>query len=374
MMSLVPTDFSASELALQQEVREFLADRLPDGSYKKGLGMVGGTDPEFSRDLGKRGWLGMALPAPYGGGRTAVERLIVVEELLAVGAPVGFHWVGDRQSGPSIAKNGTQAQKEFFLPQITTGEISFAIGMSEPDAGSDLASLRARAVKVDGGWVVNGTKVWTSGASTATHILGLFRTGDHKYRGLTQFIVDADTEGLAISAIPFLDGTRDFCELSFTDVFLPESCLLGEVGAGWAQNIDELALERGGVDRWMSTMTILEAWLSKMANHPDALSDLGTMAARLWALHGLSLSIARMVDAGVSPVVEAALIKEMATRFEQECVEIILHHHDQAPCPDSSDEFESLLARAVLVSPSWTLRGGTNEILRNVIAKGLRTA
>jgi 3-oxocholest-4-en-26-oyl-CoA dehydrogenase alpha subunit len=373
-MIFAPTDLTDSEIALQGDVRRFLAQRLPEGSYTKGLGMVGGTDPEFSRDLGKRGWLGMALPAPYGGGRSTVERLIVVEELLAVGAPVGYHWVGDRQSGPSIAKNGTDAQKEFFLPRIARGDVSFAIGMSEPDAGSDLAAQRSRAIQVDGGWLVNGTKVWTSGAATATHVLGLFRTGEHKYRGLTQFIIDVDTPGLTISPIPFLDGSRDFCELSFRDVFLADSCRLGDIGAGWTQNTDELALERGGVDRWMSTMTILEAWLAKAPHHENALADMGSIVARLWALHGMSLSIARMVDAGMSPVMEAALVKEMATRFEQDCVEIILHHYGHAPAPGAPDEFESLLARAVLVWPSWTIRGGTSEILRNVIAKGLGTA
>lgn len=373
-MRLDPTDLSPSEVALQREVRDFLAERLPQGSYRKGLGMVGDVDPRFSRDLGARGWLGMALPTEYGGGRTAVERLIVVEELLAVGAPVGYHWVGDRQSGPSIAKNGTAAQKEEFLPRIVTGEVSFAIGMSEPDAGSDLASLRTRAVRSGEGWIVNGTKVWTSGAATATHILALLRTGEHKYRGLTQFIISTDTPGLRISPIPFVDGTRDFCELSFEDVYLPDSTRLGDEGAGWSQNTDELALERGGVDRWMSVTTVLEEWLRRHASDGQIAGDLGSMTARLWAFHGLSLSVARMVDAGMSPVVEAALIKEMATRFEQDCVESIQRHFQSVPDLSATDEFESLLARAILVSPSWSIRGGTNEILRNVISKGLEVA
>ncbi len=374
-MYLTPTELTARERALQREVREFLAVRLPPGSYDVGLGMVGGVDPEFSRDLGKQGWLGMALPAKYGGGRTAVERLIVVEELLAVGAPVGYHWVGDRQSGTNIAKNGTTDQKEFFLPRIAAGEVSFAIGMSEPDSGSDLASLRTKATKVDGGWKVNGTKVWTSGAATATHVLALFRTGDHKYRGLTQFIVDVDTIGLTISPIPFIDGTREFCELSFQDVFLSASTRLGEVGGGWGQNTDELALERGGVDRWMSVVTILDAWVQQagLADDDAAMVSLGRITAQMWGLRGMSLAVARMVDEGHSPVLEAALIKEMATRFEQDCVETVMRHTERVPDLGARDLFESLIARAVLVSPSWSIRGGTNEILRNVIAKGLKT-
>ncbi|MGW0356750.1 acyl-CoA dehydrogenase family protein [Nocardia nova] len=371
---LEAAELTAEEQRLREEVREFLAERLPAGSYDIGLGIAADIDAEFSRDLGKRGWLGMALPEEYGGGgRTAVERLIVVEELLAVGAPVGWHWVADRQSGPNIAANGTHEQKEYFLPRIAKGELSFAIGMSEPESGSDLASVRTRAVRVDDGWLINGTKIWTSGALEATHILGLFRTSDERYGGLTQFIVDRRSTGLRVSPIPFIDGTRHFCEVSFTDVFVPDTMRLGDIGAGWGQNKAELVLERGGADRWMSLMPVLEHW----AAHPSsadtrwAQSDVGSIAARAWAFHGLSLSIARAVDEGRSPTVEAALAKEMATRFEQECIEIVARHFGRTPDLSSPDPYESLLARAILTGPSWTIRGGTTEILRNIIAKGL---
>jgi alkylation response protein AidB-like acyl-CoA dehydrogenase len=373
-LRLRATELSADEVALRDEVRTFLAARLPAGSYPIGLGFAAEVDAAFSRDLGSRGWLGMALPKEYGGGgRSAVERLIVVEELLAVGAPVGWHWVADRQSGPNIAANGTVEQKRHFLPRIASGELSFAIGMSEPEAGSDLASVRTKAVKSGDGWLINGTKIWTSGAAEATHLLGLFRTSDDRYRGLTQFIVDRDTEGLTVSPIPFIDGTRHFCEVSFTDVFVPDSRRLGDVGAGWGQNTAELVLERGGVDRWMSLMPVLEHW----AAHPRGplaaweQADLGSVAARCWAFHGLSLSIARAVDRGESPTVEAALAKEMATRFEQECIDIVVRHYGRTQELTSSDPYESLLARAILTGPSFTIRGGTTEILRNIIAKAL---
>lgn len=373
-MSLQATELTEAELQLQAEVREFIATRLPSGSYPLGLGMTGAVDPEFSRDLGSRGWLGMSLPREYGGhSRSAVERLVVVEELLAVGAPVGYHWIADRQSGPNIAQNGTEEQKRALLPGIASGEFSFAIGMSEPDSGSDLASLRTRAQQVEGGWRVSGSKVWTTGAYTATHILALFRTSDERHGGLTQFIVDRHTPGLTVSPIPFIDGTHEFCELSFDDVFISDSMRLGEIGAGWGQNKAELALERGGVDRWMSLFPVLEHWA---AEHWGKLSsaersDLGSITARAWAFRGLSLAIARMVDAGESPSVEAALAKEMATTFEQDCVEIATRHYGRTPYLDSDDPWESLLARAILVSPSWSIRGGTVEILRNIVAKEL---
>jgi alkylation response protein AidB-like acyl-CoA dehydrogenase len=376
-MHLAATELTAAERALQQEVRAFLAERLPPGSYEPGLGMASPADPEFSRDLGARGWLGMALPVEYGGGgRTAVERLVVVEELLAVGAPVGYHWIADRQSGPNIAANGTEEQKQAFLPGIARGEFAFSIGMSEPEAGSDLASVRTRAVPGDGGWRVTGTKIWTTGATHATHILALFRTSEDRYRGLTQFVVDRETPGLTVTPIPFIDGSRDFCELTFDDVFIPDSRRLGDVGAGWGQNTAELALERGGVDRWMSMMPVLEHWVRALWGQVPAWvqADLGSIAARCWAFRALSLSIARMVDAGKSPSVEAALAKEMATRFEQECVDVVARHFGRMPHLAADDPYESLLARALLVNPSWTIRGGTNEILRNVISKGLARA
>ena len=375
-MRLQATELTRAERDLQDEVRSWLDERLPEGSYPLGLGMAGAIDPEFSRDLGAQGWLGMSLPVEHGGhGRTAVDRLVVVEALLARGAPVGYHWIGDRQSGPSIAANGTELQKKEILPGIASGELSFSIGMSEPDSGSDLASVRTRAERVDGGWVVNGAKIWTTGAFEATHILSLFRTSEDRHSGLTQFIVDRHAPGLTVSPIEFIDGTKDFCELSFVDMFISDDWRLGEVGSGWGQNTGELALERGGVDRWMSAMPLVERWAVReaAASGTRATSELGSIVARCWAFRGMSLAVARMVDDGQSPVTEAALIKEMATRFEQECLEVMVRHLGRPLRADADDPYEALLAKAVQVAPSWTIRGGTNEILRSVISKGLRT-
>ena len=375
-MRLQATELTRAERDLQDEVRSWLDERLPEGSYPLGLGMAGAIVPEFSRDLGAQGWLGMSLPVEHGGhGRTAVDRLVVVEALLARGAPVGYHWIGDRQSGPSIAANGTELQKKEILPGIASGELSFSIGMSEPDSGSDLASVRTRAERVDGGWVVNGAKIWTTGAFEATHILSLFRTSEDRHSGLTQFIVDRHAPGLTVSPIEFIDGTKDFCELSFVDMFISDDWRLGEVGSGWGQNTGELALERGGVDRWMSAMPLVERWAAReaAASGTRATAELGSIVARCWAFRGMSLAVARMVDDGQSPVTEAALIKEMATRFEQECLEVMVRHLGRPLRADADDPYEALLAKAVQVAPSWTIRGGTNEILRSVISKGLRT-
>ncbi|MEU0465293.1 acyl-CoA dehydrogenase family protein [Amycolatopsis sp. NPDC006131] len=371
-MNLSPTELTPDEQRLQAEVRTFLDDRLPPGSYPMNLG-IGGWDPVFSRDLARQGWVGMALSPEYGGhGRSAVERLVVVEQLLARGAPVGYHWIADRQSGPMIERYGSEAQKQELLPRIARGELSFSIGMSEPDAGSDLASLRSRAQRRGDRWRLTGTKIWTTGAAHATHILGLFRTSEDRYHGLTQFIIPCDTPGVTIAPITFIDGTSDFCEVSFDDVDLGDEDRLGEVGAGWAQNTGELVLERGGVDRWMSMFPVIEHWATEIPWYDhSAHEDLGTITARMWALRGLSLSIARLVDDGRSPVTEAAMVKELATRWEADCVRFVARHLGRAPDMTSANPWESLLARAMLVAPSWTIRGGTNEILRSVAAKGL---
>jgi alkylation response protein AidB-like acyl-CoA dehydrogenase len=221
--------------------------------------------------------------------------------------------------------------------------------------------------------MINGTKIWTSGAAEATHILGLFRTSEDRYGGLTQFVVPADVAGLTIRPIPFIDGSRHFCVLSFEDVLLGDEHRLGEVGAGWDQVTSELVLERGGVERWMSFMPILERWATAVGQTGDEAmyEDLGLLTARLWGLHGLSLSIARAVDRGESPVAESAMVKELATRFEQDCVELVTRHLDRALDPLSDDPHEALLARAILVSPSWSIRGGTSEILRTIVAREL---
>jgi 3-oxocholest-4-en-26-oyl-CoA dehydrogenase alpha subunit len=377
-MRFEPTELTDAELALQEEVREFLATELPRGTFRPGLGMGADRDPTFSRKLAARGWVGMALPRRYGGGdRTAVERFVVVEELLRWGAPVGHHWVADRQTGPVINRFGTQAQKERFLPPICAGELSFSIGMSEPDSGSDLASLKTRATRVEGGWLLNGTKVWTSGAHVNDWFIVLARTSDEadRHEGLSQLLVNLRSSGLRVNPIPFLDGTAHFNEVVLTDVFVPDELVLGQVGMGWAQNTSELAYERGGPERWLSTYLVVEYFVREHAGNPmgervEAL--LGEAAAQWWALRQLSLSVARQIDRAESPAAESALVKEMGTRFEQDVLNGVRRLVDLEPSLESTSTFERLLSSATLTAPSFTIRGGTSEILRSVAARGLR--
>jgi len=373
------TELSDAELTLQAEVRAFLAATLPRGSFEPGLGMAGRKDVAFSQQLAARGWVGMSLPREYGGGdRSAVDRFIVAEELLRWGAPVGHHWVADRQSGPLLAKVGTPEQKARFLPAICRGELSFCIGMSEPDSGSDLASVVTRATRAEGGWIVNGTKVWTTGAHEHDWMITLVRTSDaeDRHAGLSQLLIDLHATGVDVHPIPFLDGTSDFNEVVLTDVFVSDADLVGTEGMGWAQIGQELAFERGGPDRWLSTYLVLEQYLREhdaASLDPAFVEVLGSAVARFWGLRNLSLAVARAIDAHGQPSVQAALVKEMGTRFEQDLLEAVRRLVDVEPTLDSPSLFERLLTNAILTSPAFTIRGGTIEILRSVAAKGLRT-
>jgi alkylation response protein AidB-like acyl-CoA dehydrogenase len=369
------TELTDSELALQAEVRQFLAAELPRGEFTPGLGMAAPRDREFSQKLAQRGWLGMALPSEYGGhDGTAVERFIVVEELLRWGAPVGFHWVADRQTGPMIARFGTDQQKRRFLPAICRGEVSFSIGMSEPEAGSDLASVRTRAERADGGWNVTGKKIWTGGAHLNDWFVVLCRTSDEEDRhaGLSQLIVDLHSPGLNAEPIPYMDGNAFFCEVTLDDVLVPDELVLGEVGSGWLQNTSELAFERAGPERWLSTYLLVEQFVREgRCDHVRGRAAVGEALAQWWAIRALSLSVARLIDAGESPAAESALVKELGTRFEQDVLDAVWQLVVCEPQPGSGSEFERLLAASILMAPSFTIRGGTNEILRSVAARAL---
>lgn len=363
--------------ALRREVAEFLDREIAEGGFEpEADAWMSGVDPAFSRRLADRGWVGMTVPTRYGGhGRSALERYVVTEELLVAGAPVAAHWIADRQMAPGILRNGTEEQKRRYLPGIARAEQFMAIGMSEPDSGSDLASVRTRAVEAEGGWRLTGTKVWTSGAHIATAIVVLARTDDgggDRHAGLSQFIVDLPRPGVTISPIITIDGAHHFNEVVFDDAVVPPAALLGRRGDGWRQVTAELGNERSGPERVLSTMPLLQAWARSGAfrDDPVARADLGRLVSRLTALRGLSLAVAGRLAAGEDPALEAALVKDLGTAFEGEVVDVV-RRHAGAGAGAMPDGFAAMLAKAVLHVPAFTLRGGTNEILRTIVAKGM---
>lgn len=256
--------------ALRAEVREFLHEELAVGSFSPACdSWFSQYSPEFSRKLGECGWLGMTWPERYGGReRSAIERFVVTEELLAAGAPVTAHWIADRQSGPSILRYGTEEQKQKFLPDIARGECFFSIGMSEPESGSDLASVKTYAEPTDEGWRITGNKIWTGGAHRAHYFIILCRTSpesEDRHAGLSQFIVDLSSQGLTVEPIRLLTGEHVFNEVVLEGVEVPESMLLGRLGDGWKQVTSELAYERSGPERFLSTFPLLvELSISKI--------------------------------------------------------------------------------------------------------------
>jgi alkylation response protein AidB-like acyl-CoA dehydrogenase len=371
-------ELSEAERALQADVRRFLAAELPRGTFEPGRGMDGESDPAFSKKLAARGWIGMAMPKRYGGQeRGAVDRFLVVEELLRWGAPLHHHWTADRQTSHVILKFGTEAQRQRFLPAICAGELAFAIGLSEPDAGSDLAGITTRATKVEGGWRVSGTKVWTTNAHRADWFIVLCRTseGSDRHDGLSQLLVDLRSDGVRINPIPFLDGGHHFNEVVLDDVFVADDLLIGEEGRGWQQTGNELSYERGGPDRLLSAWLLVEEFLRGQAGTEvgeRATATLGWAVARFWAIRQLSLAVARMIDEGGAPAAESAMVKEMATRFEQDLIQAVSELVEEAPSLAATSLLHRLLAGSILAGPSYTIRGGTNEVLVGIVAKALR--
>jgi alkylation response protein AidB-like acyl-CoA dehydrogenase len=363
--------------ALRREVRAFVAAELAAGHWRAGGDFGSRHDAGFSRRLGAKGWIGMTWPKRYGGHeRSALERYVVTEELLTAGAPVAAHWIADRQSGPLLLRFGTETQRETLLPRIASGEIFFAIGMSEPDSGSDLASIRTKAVPVDGGYALTGAKVWTSHAHRSHYAITLCRTSPadpkDRHQGLTQLLVDLTSKGVSRRPIKNLAGDLDFNEVVFDQVFVPADMLVGTEGGGWKQVTSELAFERSGPERFTSTFSLLVELVRSAGANPDARTaeTIGRLVAHLWTLRRMSISVAGMLQAGEMPNLEAALVKDLGTTLEREIPELVRLVADRRRRP-ANHRLEELLAEAVLHAPSFTLRGGTREILRGIIARGL---
>jgi alkylation response protein AidB-like acyl-CoA dehydrogenase len=377
---------------LRESVRAFLADwqRGPNAFVPSHDSWLAAHSPEFSRALGERGWIGMTWPTSVGGLEAKpLERLAVIEELLVAGAPVAAHWFAERQIGPGLLKNGTPEQIDFFLPRIAAGTCYFSVGMSEPNSGSDLASVATRAVREGSGWRVNGAKLWTSGAHLSHYLMTLCRTDTaaDRHAGLSQIIVPLDAPGVTIYPIRTLDGSADFNEVVLDGVLVDEGYLVGQVGEGWQQVTSELAFERSGPERYLSWFGLLREY-GRSVDAP-AVQDpkFGALIARMWAVRALALSEASGANSEASRQLAAALVKDVGTTYERQMLEEARRQlrsaEMQVPSPDdpeaapfsaypgSCTDSNGILNSAILHSPGITLRGGTTEVLRSVIWQGL---
>lgn len=360
--------------ALRSEVRDFLLEQA-DSFTPAVDSWMNGFSREFSRALGERGWLGMTWPTEYGGhARTPAERFVVMEELLAAGAPVSAHWAGDRQIGPALLRNGTEEQRHRFLPGMADGEILFCLGLSEPDSGSDLASVRTSARKqADGSWLLNGTKLWTSGAHEKDYMLTLTRSepGSERREGLTQFIVRLDSPGISVHPVLLTSGEHHFNEVVLDEVRVEADSLLGTEGGAWEQVTSELADERAGPERYMSTVPLIRAFAEDAdPDRPDYEETIGALAAQLWSMRSMSLEVVASVERGETPSLLAATAKDVGTRFEQESIESI--RHALGTTPERGSRLREHLDHATMHSPGFTIRGGTTQVLRSIIAGKLR--
>lgn len=374
-LSHIPVDDEALRPAIKALIAKAVDGLPPSRRARSWMG----HDAAFSRALGKAGFLGLTLPTEYGGGGLGpFARFVVVEELLSVGAPVAAHWVGDRQSAPLILNYGTETQRQRYIPPICRGEIFFCIGMSEPGAGSDLAGVRTRADPAPDGWRLNGQKLWTSGAMHCDYMIALVRTSgtpEDRHAGLSQMIIDLKAPGVTIRPIRDLAGDEHFAEVFFDDVALRPDALIGAEGGGWAQVTAELAFERSGPERIYSSVVLIDAWLTHV-RHSGRESEMttalvGQLTAELATLRALSIAVTARLVAGESPVTEASLIKDLGTAFEQSVPVLIADDLGRYPDETVDPELLRTLAYASAMAPSFSLRGGTREILRGIVARGL---
>jgi alkylation response protein AidB-like acyl-CoA dehydrogenase len=367
----------ASLASLRAEVRAFIREQLGDYPIRLQARSWTGYDPNFSRAVGARGWIGMTWPKQYGGHeRSALERYVVVEEMLAAGAPVAAHWIADRQSGPLLLKHGSEAQKRDLLPRIAAGECYFCIGMSEPNSGSDLSAARTRAVPEDGGFRINGTKLWTTLAQHSHYMVLFCRTesaSQERHEGTSQLLVDLRTPGVTVRPIVDMLGARHFNEVVFENAFIPSEALLGQLGNGWEQVMSELAFERSGPERFLSSFALLKALVHALprSGTDRAAIALGRLISHLAVLRRLSLSVAGVLERGENPAIQAALVKDLGASVEQEIPEIARQLLPIEPALDGDNELSATLAWILLSAPTFSLRGGTREILRGIIARSL---
>ena len=364
--------FTPDQDAFRADIRAFLRSEVPEAEAE------GGHSRAFSKRLAERGWLGLAWPREYGGqGLGPVEQMIYTEEMILHDAPRGYHFTAERQVGPSVIRHGTERQREEWLPRIVNADVSFALGLSEPGAGSDLAAVSTRAERDGDDYVVNGQKIWTSGAHRADAIWLVVRTDPDapKHRGISCLMVDMDAPGITVRPLHDLTDGHSFNEVFFEDVRVPVERCVGEENRGWYILAEHLDFERSGIERIVD----LERLFQPVLAHASALRASGelrgVMRGKLAQL-AIELEVGRLLcyrvawqqSAGETPNHEASIAKAFGSEWCQRMARAAMNLLQLSGGASADDELAAEISRRYLATVSLTIAAGTSEIQRNIIA------
>jgi alkylation response protein AidB-like acyl-CoA dehydrogenase len=305
----------------------------------------------------------MIWPTEFGGGgRSPLERFVVVEALISNGAPMASSWMADRQIGPSLFHYGTDEQRRRFLPGILAGTAMWGIGMSEPDAGSDVAAIRTSAVRDGDVFVVNGQKIWTSGAADADWLYLVARTSTEgrPHEGLSDLIVDMHAEGITVKPIVDVTANRHFCEVFFEDVRVPVENLVGQLNGSFKQVMRQMEHERGGIDRLVSNRALYLDTLQRL----DGGSRLHRQSvARFETGYTIGRHMVLREVMGQAPPGWSAITKTFCTEMEIEVA------HWCGSVAGAETMLANRISRAITYAPGYTIQGGTTQVLRNIMGE-----
>jgi len=377
--------FSEEQNKFRQEVRDFLEEEMKQGTFQPSCdAWIMGFSPELTKKVAAKGWIGLTWPKEYGGqGRSYIDRLILTEEMLRYGAPAACHWFADRQIGGAILHYGTEEQKKELLPKIMRGEAYVGLGMSEPEAGSDLASLQTRAAEDGDGYVINGQKVWTSGAHYMNYIYLVARTDPEapKHRGISEFIVETDLPGITARPLIDITGAHHWNEVFFDDARVPKKCLIGEKNKGFYQILNQLDYERSGMERLMGNYPLFEAVIQftketkrngkPLSQNPLIRHKLAQLKIEFEVGRLQIYRVAVVMDEGRVPNWESSLSKAYGTAFEQRLASTameILGLYGQLSPESKWVPIRGLAHDSYLSSKGYSLQAGTSEILKNILA------
>jgi alkylation response protein AidB-like acyl-CoA dehydrogenase len=381
-------DFSPEEEAFRAELRAFLDEELP--AWWKTVFVDDARAMPFTRELcqklAARGWLTLSWPREHGGADGSVwQQAVVREEMWAAGEPRGPQYMNLNYIGPLIMRFGTPEQQARFLPPMAAGTVIWCQGFSEPEAGSDLASLKTRAVRDGDRYVVNGQKIWNSYADApADHCLLLARTDPDvkKQQGISMFLVDMRTPGITVRPIPSMAGKSEFSEIFFDDAVIPVTDRLGEENQGWTLVGEGLAFERIGIARYARANRVLEHLVAyardtvidgrPVADDPAVRARLATLAVRIEAAKLLNYGAISIQAAGDVPAIEASIARIHNTQVEQLAGQIGLELLGPRGLLLDDDRYAVLdgeMQRQWLESIPVTVAAGSTEVQKNIIAQ-----